>query len=151
MKSIKIEIPDGFVIDSFDKESGQIKFKKSPKNKMEVIKTVEDILKDNGTTKKQFDKDCKDLSKDEVAYRIIKLLCKSLNEGWTPDWDDSSESKHYAWFDMRGGSSGFRFLDYDYWFAGTFVGSRLCFKTRELAEYAGKQFVEVYKDYMVIN
>ena len=28
------------------------------------------------------------------------------------------------------------------------IGSRLAFKTRELAEYAGRQFVEIWADYV---
>ena len=30
----------------------------------------------------------------------------------------------------------------------THIGSRLAFKTRELAEYAGRQFVEIWADYV---
>jgi hypothetical protein len=30
----------------------------------------------------------------------------------------------------------------------TYIGSRLAFKTRELAEYAGRQFVEIWADYV---
>ena len=30
----------------------------------------------------------------------------------------------------------------------TSIGSRLAFKTRELAEYAGRQFVEIWADYV---
>ncbi|MGK0175653.1 MAG: hypothetical protein ACI9AT_002040, partial [Ulvibacter sp.] len=94
------------------------------------------------------DKSCVGLSKDEVGYRVIKLICKSLNQGWTPDWSDSSEYKYTPWFEMNG-SSGFRCHVFVSWCTYTHVGSRLCFKSKELAEYAGKQFEEVYKDFMV--
>jgi len=114
------------------------------------IKTVADVLKDNGTTQKEFDEKYECLLEHQKANIILELLCKSLNEGWTPDWDDSSEYKYYAWFDMRGGSSGFRCGDYGGWVTDADVGSRLCFETRELAEYAGKQFIEVYREYMTI-
>jgi len=114
------------------------------------IKTVADVLKDNGTTQKEFDEKYKDIPISVKSFAILELLCKSLNEGWTPDWDDSNESKYYAWFDMRGGSSGFRCDGYDGWGALSGVGSRLCFKTWELAEYAGKQFKDVYGEYMTI-
>lgn len=150
MKTLKIEIPKGFEIDSFDKQSGEIKFKEVPKSVMERIKTVEDVLSDNGLTCEQFDKQCEGLEEDEVAYRILKLLAKSLNEGWVPDWSASDEHKYFPWFEMRG-SSGFRFFGDDVWLSTSLVGYRLCFKTRELARYAGQQFQHVYEQFMTIH
>lgn len=35
--------------------------------------------------------------------------------------------------------------------SASFVGSRLCFKSSELAEHAGKNFTSVYKQFMVIE
>lgn len=151
MKSIKIEIPKGYELDTFDKASGEIKFKElKAKSVLERILTVEDVLADHGLTVEEFDEQCENLEEDEKAYRILKLLAKSLNQGWVPDWNNPSESKYYAWFEMRG-SSGFRFGGYDLWLTYSYVGSRLCFKTRELAEHAGKHFTAVYKQFMVIN
>ena len=34
--------------------------------------------------------------------------------------------------------------------AGSYNGSRLAFKSEELAEYAGKQFTEIYADFCFI-
>ena len=150
METLKIEIPKGFEIDSFDKLSGEIKFKEKPKKVTERIKTVTDVLADNGLTQDQFDKQCEGRESDEVAYRILKLLARSLNEGWKPNWSNFNEAKYYAWFEM-GGSSGFRFLGFVGWRSNSAVGSRLCFKTSELAVHAGKQFSEVYKQFMVIQ
>ena len=33
--------------------------------------------------------------------------------------------------------------------SGTFYGGRLCFKNRELAEYAGQQFLAIYADFHI--
>jgi hypothetical protein len=148
MQTLKIEIPVGYEIDSFDKSTGDIKFKPKPKKVTERIKTVSDVLADNGITQSQFDKECQYLSGHEVAYRILHLLAKSLNEGWTPDWSNSGQYKYVPWFDF---SSGFRFDVDAYWSSRSTVGSRLCFKTSELAEYAGKQFLDVYRKFMVIE
>ena len=52
---------------------------------------------------------------------------------------------------VMGGSAGFRFDDFDNWSSRSFVGSRLCFKTSALAEQAGKHFLEVYRQFMVIE
>lgn len=149
MQTLKIEIPKGYEIDSFDKLSGEIKFKAAKPNVMERIKTIDDVLADNGITQSTFNDWSEDLSQDEVAYRTLKLLTKSLNEGWVPDWSNAKEYKYFPWFEM-GGSSGFRFDDYVGWFSNSFVGSRLCFKTSELAQYAGRQFTEVYNRFMII-
>lgn len=162
MKTLKIEIPKGFEIDSFDKQSGEIKFKEVQKSVMERIKTVEDVLADNGLTREQFDKQCEGLEEDEISYRILKLLAKSLNEGWVPDWSDPNDPneyneyneynkyKYFPWFEMQG-SSGFRFHGHDYLLAISGVGSRLCFKSKELARYAGQQFQHVYEQFMIIR
>lgn len=144
---IQIDIPKGFKIKSFDKETGTIQFEESPVNIMDRIKTVDDVLKDNGLAISTYDGWQTYQSNDEVAYRLLKLICKSLNEGWEPDWDDHKQEKYSPWFEM-GGSSGFRYYYYDDWDSDSTVGSRLCFKSKELAEYAGKQFTEVYKQYM---
>jgi hypothetical protein len=150
MQTLKIEIPTGYEIDSFDKSTGDIKFKPKPKQVTERIMTVGDILADNGLTHDQFSKMCDGLDQDETAYRLLKLLAKSLNEGWTPDWKNSSQVKYYPYFEMES-SSGFRFYDGDAWGSYSFVGSRLCYKTRELAEHAGNQFLAIYRSFMVVD
>jgi hypothetical protein len=147
---IPIAIPEGYEVDSFDKSSCQLIVTEKLKDVFERIKTVADVLADHGLTQEDFDKACALLSLDEKAYRILKMLALSLNEGWVPDWNNDSEYKYYAWFYM-GGSSGFRFLGCDYWSSRSGVGSRLCFKSRVLAEHAGKNFTAIYKQFMVIE
>jgi hypothetical protein len=150
MQTIKIPVPDGFVIESFDLKSGEVKLKEKPKDVTERIETVDDVLTDNGWTRERFDEWSSEMTEDEKAYVILKFLSKSLNEGWTPDWDNSNERKYYAWFCLDGGASGFRFDSYDCWDSGSSVGSRFCFKSSALAEYAGNQFIDVYRKFMVI-
>lgn len=149
MQTLKIEIPSGFEVASFDSKTGELKLKEKSKNVLERIKTVADLLADHGMTQNEFDDDCIGLEEDEIAYRILKMLAKSLNEGWTPDWSNDEEYKYVPWFET-GGSSGFRFYDFVVWSSRSVVGSRLCFKTRELAEHAGKHFTDVYKKFMTI-
>ena len=120
------------------------------KNAIDRIKTIDDILADNDITKQQFESDCEKLTEDEKAYRLIKMLCLSLNQGWKPNWKDSDEFKYFPWFEIDG-SSCFRYHDCDCWYVFSIIGSRLCFVSRELAEYAGKQFTDIYKDFMIIN
>ena len=95
--------------------------------------------------KKQYVFDEDEDTEDEIAYKKLKVIAKALNEGWTPDWNNSSEYKYYAWFYLN--SPGFRFDYAGYGCTGSGVGSRLCFRSRELAEYAAKQFTDIYKTF----
>ena len=152
MKTIKIEIPNGFEVESFDKSSCEIKFKPTPKPVTERIKNFEDVLSDLGIDLEDFEEDCEDLTSDEVAYRQLKFITKVFNDGWEPDWTNSSEYKYYPWFKMDGSSgSGFAYLDCAYWLANSNFGSRLCFKSRKLAEYAGTQFEDIYKEFLTLK
>jgi len=46
--------------------------------------------------------------------------------------------------------SGLAYDGYGTRVSDTSVGSRLCFKSSELAEYAGRQFQDIYKEFMII-
>ncbi|WP_438423093.1 hypothetical protein [Aquimarina macrocephali] len=119
----------------------------------ERIKTMDDVLQELG----EQDQDVIDyriLQKPGVSDHIIGnqeaiLIAKALNEGYTPDWDKSDEYKYYPWFKMS--SSGFRSHAYARWTTHSDVGSRLCFKSSKLAKYAGEQFTEVYRKFMIIE
>jgi hypothetical protein len=125
---------------------------------MKQIRTFADACKVEGLNPKKALPVVKNVpAKDRKALiAIAKLVIiaratnRLANDGkeWFPDWTNYSEYKYTPWFDMRG-SSGFRFYDYDGWGSHSSVGSRLCFKTRELAEYTGKKFQGLYKDFMV--
>lgn len=84
---------------------------------------------------------------DEVAYIKLKTIIKALNEGWVPNWDDMDEKKYCPWWIMEG---GFSLDDVRYRCGYSFVSSRLCFKSEELAQYAAKQFHELYKEYFTL-
>lgn len=88
---------------------------------------------------------------DEIIYRKIKTIVKALNEGWVPDMLDTDQYKYYPYFEVdKSSPSGFGFCgtNYGYSYASADSGSRLCFKNRELAEYAGRQFLELYADFI---
>lgn len=84
----------------------------------------------------------------EYAFRQLVLIAKVLNEGWMPTWSNKSEKKHYPWFSA---SSGFVFgvATYAYDCTHTLGGSRLCFKSGELAEFAGRTFTEIYRRFLM--
>lgn len=92
-------------------------------------------------------------TKDEIAYRKLKTIAEALNEGWRPDWSDGNEYKWWPWFQYNSALAGLSCANATYAATLTpaFVGSRLCYKTRELATYAGRQFECLYNDFLLIK
>lgn len=88
------------------------------------------------------------LTQDEIFYRKLKTITKALNEGWTPDWSDGDQKKWFPYFNT---SPGFAFDDTYFSYSCPLAGdgSRLCFKSKELAEYAGRQFTDLYKGFIL--
>ena len=109
------------------------------------------------------------------AYTRLAIIAEALNEGWRPEYTED-EYRYYPWFglytqeeydDMDDedkercrfvgrsfssavASGGLVFADAGYGSAdsGTYFGSRLAFKSRELAIYCGKQFIEIWINYL---
>jgi hypothetical protein len=86
-----------------------------------------------------------EMSEDEIAYRKLKVIVKALNEGWTPDWNNTNEPKYYPWFYRN--KPGFRLGSVGGYYDRSTVGSRLCFQKHEVAEYAVSQFIDLYKTF----
>lgn len=89
-----------------------------------------------------------------IAHYKLVTICEALNEGWQPNWNNLDEYKYYPWPAIDASEaipSGFGFSDslYDDTNTRTDVGSRLCFKSRELALYALEQFKELYIEYFL--
>lgn len=118
----------------------------------ERIKTFDDVLREVEMSKEDFETSCIGLEPDEVAYKKAKLVCKAYNENWQPDWTNSNEGKYYPWFKIGSSSGvGFSFRGCGVWCAASTVGSRLCFKSSDLATHAGKLFEqEIYKPLFTI-
>jgi hypothetical protein len=112
---------------------------------------------------------------DEIAYIKLKTICKALNEKWVPQFT-KDEYCYYPWFylytkeewnklsdDMKeygvlfGGNSndgaacgfGFSFSDCTPSGSAVYIGSRLCLRSRKLAEYCGEQFIKLWLDYLM--
>ena len=86
-----------------------------------------------------------------IAHYKLVIIAEALNEGWKPDWTNYNEYKYYPWFKYSKSRSCFMF-DGSAWLdtITDSTGSRLCFKTKALAEYIGKQFEELYNEYFLI-
>lgn len=123
------------------------KLKNKPKSIMDRVKNFSDVLKIAKPTKEELAL-VKYVGKSKSLnfaknMLVLSLISQVLNEGWTPKMD-GSEYRYYPYYRV---SSGFDF-------GGTYFGCdaantssafRLCFKTSELAEFAGKTFENEYK------
>lgn len=122
---------------------------------------------------KEFSDEGAELAPDAEAYLKLRIIAAALNEGWEPQFTEdewryfprfvlfnqeevdkmSEESKHRVVY--RSGDSASAFGGVSCAHAGydsscAHAGScyRLAFRSRELAEYAGQQFLELWIDYI---
>lgn len=91
-----------------------------------------------------------------LAHYKLVIIVEAVNEGWKPDWSNRNEAKYELWPDVvpdRKKPSGFG-LSYGVtfgWNSLASVGSRLCFKSRELAKHTFETFKGLYEDYLLIG
>lgn len=113
---------------------------------------------------------------DIIAYLKLCIIAAALNEGWKPTFD-KDEWRYYPWFyiytqkeyeeldedekkscrvPLRSGNNANAGggLVFAYAFNAGSVSSanygvRLVFKARELAEYCGKQFIDIWADLLI--
>ena len=113
---------------------------------------------------------------DEIAYIQLKTIIEALNEGWKPQLTEN-EYRWYPWFylytkeeikrkskaDLKrqrglllgGSANGGAGCGFAYVYShltpsatGASLGSRLCLKSEELADYCGRQFIEIWFSYL---
>ena len=82
------------------------------------------------------------------AMAKLMIIAEVLQEGWEADYTNRNQYKYYPWFEMGKAGFGFSGTDCAYVYSYSGVGSRLCFPTRELAEYFGKQFLPITNDFL---
>lgn len=109
------------------------------------------------------------------AYTRLAIIAEALNEGWRPEHTED-EYRYYPWFGLYtqeeyddmddedkeccrfvGRSSNYAnaygglvyaSASHGSAYSNTNIGSRLAFKSRELAIYCGKQFIEIWINYL---
>ena len=103
------------------------------------------------------------LSAHEIAYKKLVTIAKALNLGWCPNWADFDEYKYYPWFDLKkespagvGSAAGGSYLgvsclasDDVASLSYAHCGGALASESREIAIYFGKQFAEIWQDYLL--
>lgn len=118
------------------------------------------------------DKTC---TEDILAFAKLRVIAEALNEGWKPKFD-GDECRYYPWFYIytkeeyekldedekkacrvvgRSNSNsnaygGLVYANAVYASSNSYstLGSRLAFKTRELGEYCGKQFIDIWEKFL---
>lgn len=114
-----------------------------------------------------------DITQDLIAYLKLRIIVAAINEGWEPKFE-KGEYRYFPRFyfyskeeydklddEVKGRCvlrSGYYTNSYygfdltityhDASYSFTCFGSRLAFRTRELAAYAGRQFIEEWADFM---
>ena len=91
-----------------------------------------------------------------IAHYKLVIIAAALNDGWEPNWNDRSQWKYYFWPEIEATKEnpagvGFSLYGFDASDTISSVGSRLCYKSREMAIYAGQQFSDLYKEYFLIG
>ena len=113
------------------------------------------------------------MGKDVVAFLKLRIITEALNEGWHPKFTED-EYRYYPWFyiytkeeydnfseeekrrcvgraSFYASANGGLVYSNAYLASSnsfTYYGVRLAFSTRELAEYAGKQFIDIWADFV---
>lgn len=113
-----------------------------------------------------------DDNKDVLAYLKLRIITAAMNEGWTQRFV-KGEKRYFPYFYLytneeisqmseeeksrvvfrsgsdasAGGGVSFAYADNDSADVYASIGARLAFKTEELAEYAGKQFIDLWADF----
>lgn len=97
------------------------------------------------------------LRPDEIARRKLTTIAKALNgPDWAPDWHNRSQAKWRPWFWIKGllfGGNAAYDAHVGLAYAASnnapsnalaFFGSRLCFKTEALSDYAAETFLDLW-------
>ena len=174
-KKLEIEIPEG---KTAVWRNGILTLIDEPeKDVRKRIKTFEDACREIGIDAEAWNRDkiSLGLEPDVLAFLKLRIIVKALNEGWEPQFTED-ECRYYPWFilytreeynkldeeeksrvvfrssndavALGGVSCASAFYDSSY--AGAFIGVRLAFKTSELAAYCGRQFLDIWADFVFL-
>ena len=174
-KKLEIEIPEG---KTAVWRNGILTLIDEPeKDVRKRIKTFEDACHEIGIDAEAWNRDkiSLGLEPDVLAFLKLRIIVKALNEGWEPRFTED-ECRYYPWFILYTGEE-YNKLDeeeksrvvyrsngiasalggvscasagYDSSGALASVGVRLAFKTSELAAYCGRQFLDIWADFVFL-
>lgn len=174
-KKLEIEIPEG---KTAVWRNGILTLIDEPeKDVRKRIKTFEDACHEIGIDAEAWNRDkiSLGLEPDVLAFLKLRIIVKALNEGWEPRFTED-ECRYYPWFILYTGeeynkldeeeksrvvcrSSNYAnalggvscaYANSDSSYASASVGVRLAFKTSELAAYCGRQFLDIWADFVFL-
>ena len=145
-----------------------------PKDIKDRVKTFEDACTVLGIDPDEWKKKHLMFSKDVLAYLKLRVITQALNEGWYPKFTDG-ERRYYPLFYIltqeeydklsaeekrrcvgrasnfayASGGLVYAYASYASSFSGARSGARLAFSNYDLAVYAGKQFIDVWADFVL--
>ena len=174
-KKLEIEIPEG---KTAVWRNGILTLIDEPeKDVRKRIKTFEDACREIGIDAEAWNRDkiSLGLEPDVLAFLKLRIIVKALNEGWEPQFTED-ECRYYPWFILytreeynkldeeeksrvvcRSSGSAYAlggvscaYASYDSSYAHAGIGVRLAFKTSELAAYCGRQFLDIWADFVFL-
>lgn len=174
-KKLEIEIPEG---KTAVWRNGILTLIDEPeKDVRKRIKTFEDACREIGIDAEAWNRDkiSLGLEPDVLAFLKLRIIVKALNEGWEPQFTED-ECRYYPWFILYTreeynkldeeeksrvvyrssyyayalGGVSCASAGYDSSYAGAGIGVRLAFKTSELAAYCGRQFLDIWADFVFL-
>lgn len=174
-KKLEIEIPEG---KTAVWRNGILTLIDEPeKDVRKRIKTFEDACHEIGIDAEAWNRDkiSLGLEPDVLAFLKLRIIVKALNEGWEPRFTED-ECRYYPWFILytgeeynkldeeeksrvvcRSGNNAnalggvsYASASYDSSAANAYIGVRLAFKTSELAAYCGRQFLDIWADFVFL-
>ena len=173
-KKLEIEIPEG---KTAVWRNGILTLIDEPeKDVRKRIKTFEDACHEIGIDAEAWNRDkiSLGLEPDVLAFLKLRIIVKALNEGWEPRFTED-ECRYYPWFILYTGEEynkldeeeksrvvyrssnafalggvSYAYAYYDSSFTNAVIGVRLAFKTSELAAYCGRQFLDIWADFVFL-
>jgi hypothetical protein len=174
-KKLEIEIPEG---KTAVWRNGILTLIDEPeKDVRKRIKTFEDACHEIGIDAEAWNRDkiSLGLEPDVLAFLKLRIIVKALNEGWEPQFTED-ECRYYPWLILYTGEEynkldeeeksrvvyrsssnahacggvSYANANYDSSLANAGVGVRLAFKTSELAAYCGRQFLDIWADFVFL-
>ena len=120
---------------------------------MEVKSTYSPLIDSYEAAKTYLGGDAKDHQKALIALEKLIVIAEAWNkqDGFVPDYSNSNQYKWFPWFRYSDDAAGF-VCAYSSNTATTTtatIGSRLCFKSEERATEFGKQFIDLWNDFLL--
>ena len=89
-----------------------------------------------------------------AMYKLI-IIAEAWNkaDGFVPDYSNSNQWKYYPWFNYDHNTAGFVCAYASAVVSGAYADacSRLCFSTKERAAQFGKQFIDLWNDFLLFR